>query len=85
MALYLPLIAPHNVTRVYSGLPGCTCGCRGNYTDNKSTITRFLKLYEMTPPHRISFYENDEESFVYWDNVDESRTYTIYFKKGDVK
>jgi nitrogenase subunit NifH len=30
------------VVRVYSGRPGCGCGCRGNYSDNKSAITRVL-------------------------------------------
>lgn len=31
-----------DVTKAYSGRPGCGCGCRGNYTTNPSAIKRLL-------------------------------------------
>lgn len=31
-----------DVVRVYSGRPGCACGCRGNYSTNPATITRIV-------------------------------------------
>ena len=32
------------VTRVYSGRPGCGCGCRGKYYDDARNITRVTNL-----------------------------------------
>lgn len=32
------------VTRVYSGRPGCACGCRGTYSDSKGQITRVTNI-----------------------------------------
>ena len=29
----VPLVEPAKVTSVYSGKPGCCCGCRGKHTD----------------------------------------------------
>jgi nitrogenase subunit NifH len=37
-------VGPANVTQVYSGKPGCGCGCRGAYTDAKAQKTRVLNL-----------------------------------------
>ncbi len=31
------------VTRVYSGRPGCGCGCRGKYYDDTRNIKRIVK------------------------------------------
>ncbi len=32
------------VAKVYSGKPGCTCGCRGKYSTSKAQITRVLNI-----------------------------------------
>ena len=32
----LAMLKPEDVDRVYSGRPGCGCGCRGKYTDHDS-------------------------------------------------
>lgn len=37
----LRAIAPQ-VKEVYSGKPGCGCGCRGNYSKAPSSITKVL-------------------------------------------
>jgi hypothetical protein len=31
------------VTRVYSGKPGCACGCKGSYSRNPKTIRLIVK------------------------------------------
>lgn len=35
-------LRPSQVTRVYSGLPGCGCGCRGKYFEDSRNITRVV-------------------------------------------
>jgi hypothetical protein len=38
------MIDATTIKRVYSGkLRGCMCGCRGNYSTRKATITRVVK------------------------------------------
>ena len=32
------IINPNQVAQVYSGKPGCACGCKGNYSENPRTI-----------------------------------------------
>ena len=32
------------VTSVYSGRPGCGCGCRGKYSETKGAKTRILNV-----------------------------------------
>ena len=36
-------INPEAVKRVYSGRPGCGCGCRGRYSDEPKTIRLIVK------------------------------------------
>lgn len=33
-----------NVVRVYSGKPGCGCGCKGKYSDDAKNIARVSKI-----------------------------------------
>jgi len=37
-------IDPSTIARVYSGKPGCGCGCRGSYYDDARNINRVVKL-----------------------------------------
>jgi hypothetical protein len=32
------MVDASKVVKVYSGRPGCACGCRGNYSTNPKTI-----------------------------------------------
>lgn len=34
------LLTPANVKRVYSGRPGCGCGCRGKYATKGALVSR---------------------------------------------
>ena len=80
------LIQRGKITRVYSGRPGCACGCRGNYSSSKGSITKILKVYADTLASTIKEggddnMTSDGEHFVYWESPDGARAYTIYFKK----
>lgn len=35
-------ITPDRIREVYSGRPGCGCGCRGTYSEKPGRITRVL-------------------------------------------
>lgn len=37
------------IERVYSGRPGCGCGCRGTYSEDKSTKSRILNAVRSAP------------------------------------
>ncbi len=40
-------VKPEQITRIYSGRPGCGCGCRGTYiTDNPDAFARKLKFFQ---------------------------------------
>ena len=73
------------VKRVYSGRPGCQCGCRGSYSDRPSTIKRvvnnmFRKAAEVGEQVYI-----DENGIVYARQDEDSRSgvrgfqYAVYF------
>lgn len=56
-----------DITKAYSGRPGCGCGCQGNYTTNPSAIKRLLNTMSLHVldgmPGRIgvSLAFNDED------------------------
>jgi len=71
------------IVRVYSGKPGCGCGCRGNYSTNPATITRVVnkmnaRSEEVVLSSGIYALEDDERynwAYTYdsiGQNVDES-------------
>ena len=68
-------IATANIIRVYSGRPGCGCGCRGNYSDRKAQITRvrntmMARANEVEYIDGIFFIEDGKRN--YWAYTDES-------------
>jgi hypothetical protein len=78
------LINAAQITKVYTGAPGCACGCRGNYSTAKNVISKVLKIYNKTEVEAVqegSMPSLDGENFVFWDNAEGTRTYTIYFKE----
>ena len=78
------------VERVYSGKPGCACGCNGNYSEKRNVISGTLKKYALAVAQgrKIEQFESSRDGGVilYWDRDDEedTRTYTIYLKPGVV-
>ena len=60
--------------RVYSGRPGCMCGCRGNYSSHKSSITRVVNKILSSPDHKR------EDNHVYLDTP--TRTYVAFLKEA---
>jgi len=65
----------HNIKRVYSGKPGCMCGCRGKYTESGAQVT---KVYNMVMNHPdVKFSEVGK--CAYLEPVG-NRNYVVYFK-----
>lgn len=60
-------INPESIVRVYSGKPGCGCGCRGTYWDDARNIRRIVKILNSRPDTRfedgIYFAEDDARYF----------------------
>jgi hypothetical protein len=75
------------VVRVYSGKPGCACGCRGKYYPKKRDaqptakdcmmITRVYRLFEENLNH-VTSWEGSEDELIVLD-ISDNRTYTIYY------
>lgn len=66
------------VVRVYSGRPGCACGCNGNYSTNPATISRIVNRINALG---AKTYEDCESEFAFADNEEGTRTYTAYYKE----
>ena len=41
----MKVIKMEDVARVYSGRPGCACGCKGDYKDSPKAITRMVNKF----------------------------------------
>ena len=79
-------IRADQVKQVYSGRPGCACGCRGNYSENRGAITVSLKKYAaaLAEGRKVETIEASagDGPILFWDNEEGTRTYTIYLKDG---
>lgn len=62
------------VEGVYSGKPGCACGCRGNYSENPATITRIVNRINALG---ANWYE-DDDTRAWAHNEDGTRIYIAY-------
>ena len=76
-----------DIKRVYSGRPGCACGCRGTYYPSKeskptkkdlSMFKRIQKIFQENLPN-VYTWEDYKDQFIALD-TSETRTYTIYYK-----
>lgn len=77
------------VVRVYSGHPGCACGCQGTYwpenddvpltANDKRAIKRIYNVFQSANPISVYSYTGAEDHFVRLD-VSATRTYTMYYK-----
>ena len=81
------------IVRVYSGEPGCACGCRGRYwperdyqrgvinTHSKKDFLMFKRVYKLFEANLSSVYswEKTKDQFVALD-MGSKRTYTIYYR-----
>ena len=67
------MIDPKTVSRVYSGRPGCMCGCRGNYSTNPATIAQICKKIENLGGESTPDWHTAETP---------TRSYIAYLKKG---
>ena len=75
----IQVVTPEQVARVYSGRPGCGCGCRGKYypetegatptTHERAMMTRVLRQVQASPEARgedgIIYSETTRNLWVY--------------------
>ncbi|QZE10397.1 hypothetical protein SEA_SCOOBYDOOBYDOO_46 [Mycobacterium phage ScoobyDoobyDoo] len=73
------------VSAVYSGKPGCACGCRGNYSSHTRTVTQIKNKIraqiELATAEEMRGLLVIPGSFVAIDNAgvgEATRTYTAY-------
>lgn len=72
------------IDRVYSGKPGCMCGCRGTYSSNKGQITRVInKMKAIEKPKLL------QDGYIVYVSEDRdtpnTHAYVIYLKEGVTK
>jgi hypothetical protein len=80
------------VVRVYSGHPGCACGCQGRYwpedgalgvhqgnAKDQRAIKRIYNIFQSVNPASVYTYTEAEDHFVCLD-VSATRTYTMYYR-----
>ena len=78
----LSQIKIEQVVRVYSGRPGCACGCNGNYIDAPKAnrvFSNMLKFDAANPEaKKIEGYDLDGDKFLSLEI--ETKVYTVYYK-----
>lgn len=62
------------VSQVYSGRPGCACGCRGNYSSNPATITRIVET--LAQATEINITTGFDGELIFYGDVG-NRTYSV--------
>lgn len=66
----------NNIDQVYSGKPGCMCGCRGKYsTEGRGVAIIYNKV--MNSP-KVKFDEGAKCAYI--DDRTASRNLVVYFK-----
>lgn len=53
-----------DVEWVYSGRPGCGCGCRGKYSKNRIAIGRILK-YLKNRPNQVEVFQPSGQPIIF--------------------
>lgn len=60
----MDMISPESIKRVYSGKPGCGCGCRGKYSEDPKTIKLIVgKMNRMNADKDVRIGCTDGEIF----------------------
>lgn len=83
LVVAIATIEPKEIARVYSGRPGCGCGCRGKYYDDARNIKRVLTAMRKNISGARLTYDRGEGTV--GDPVaaveTDTRYYWAYFKK----
>jgi len=75
------------VVRIYSGRPGCMCGCQGTYYEDRKAIARIVANMNKFVANGNAEFEVDEingkvSNYVFAENREDGgpqRTYVAYF------
>jgi len=71
-----------DIRRVYSGRPGCGCGCRGTYYEaGHNMVKRIYRILSKSPDTKFQSAYTSEGIF-YLEN--DKRYYWIFLKEGIV-
>lgn len=66
----------HNINQVYSGKPGCMCGCRGKYFTEGRMVKRVYNTVMNHPNMKL----DEQAKCAYIDGNRDDRNYVVYFK-----
>lgn len=66
-------VTVEQVAQVYSGKPGCACGCRGAYRQDARNIKRILTMFQASD--EVQF-----EDGIFSITPEDGRWYTMYLK-----
>lgn len=70
-----------DVEKVYSGRPGCACGCRGNYTQHIATMKKIYNKFKAGRKQGLVYSWKDSiKEFIAMDNPTNTRTWTLYLR-----
>ena len=67
------------IKKVYSGHPGCACGCQGTYWEDARNIKRINNIF-LRNLNSVYSWESHKNQFVCFDQ-DENRHFTIHYKE----
>lgn len=77
------MIKIEEVEKVYSGKPGCACGCRGKYWESGPMVKRIVKMFNEFPAGATQDLKGNWAELTN-DASPSQRVYVIYFKKGAI-
>lgn len=66
------------VVQVYSGRPGCMCGCQGTYWEDKKAIKRIYNVMAKNS-NNVYSYNDAIDHFACLD-YSPNRSYVVYYK-----
>jgi hypothetical protein len=69
-----------DVAKIYSGKPGCMCGCKGRYVEGEKALrllNNMKKFLDLSPEIDEGF-DLDGKKYVAAEN--EQRLYVVYYK-----
>ena len=80
IAILVRLLHPSNIVEVYSGTPGCGCGCNGTYRSSGRMVTNNIR-YLQADPSKVK-YGPGKDGTMCFSLETPSRYRWVYVKKA---
>lgn len=74
-------LSPEHIESVYSGKPGCACGCRGNHSKSEASIRTILRNMRANQAEK-KIEDNLDNTGKIVSTETETRLYIAYLKPG---